>query len=121
MNKVTKYLCFIKIATVTPYRVAAAFLFYMPMQLVAPSAVTIAVATDAIICTINLMVSFLVMILMFLSYTYGFHGLYGLLSPLVISTKRSAWSARLCRLASPRNLLNLRRRYLGEVESFGLV
>ena len=39
--------------------------FYMPMQLVAPSAVTIAVATDAIICTMNLMVSLLVIALMF--------------------------------------------------------
>jgi hypothetical protein len=38
------------------------FFCYMFMQLVAPSAVTIAVATDAIICTINLNVSFLVMI-----------------------------------------------------------
>ena len=35
------------------------FFCYMFMQLVAPSAVTIAVATDAIICTINLIVSFL--------------------------------------------------------------
>ena len=34
--------------------------FYMPMQLVAPSAVTIAVATDAIICTININVSLFV-------------------------------------------------------------
>jgi hypothetical protein len=38
------------------------FFCYIPMQLVAPSAVTIAVATDAIICTMNLNVSFLVMI-----------------------------------------------------------
>ena len=38
---------------------------YAPTQLVAPSAVTIAVATDAMICTINLMVSFLLIILMF--------------------------------------------------------
>ena len=37
--------------------------FYIPMQLVAPRAVTIAVATDAIICTMNLMVSLFVMIL----------------------------------------------------------
>jgi hypothetical protein len=36
----------------------------MPMQLVAPRAVTIAVAILAIICTINLMVSFFVIILM---------------------------------------------------------
>ena len=36
---------------------------YAPMQLVAPSAVTIAVAILAIICTMNLMVSFFVMIL----------------------------------------------------------
>jgi hypothetical protein len=38
------------------------FFCYIPMQLVTPSAVTIAVATDAIICTMNLNVSFLVMI-----------------------------------------------------------
>ena len=31
------------------------FFCYMFMQLVAPSSVTIAVATDAMICTINLM------------------------------------------------------------------
>ena len=36
--------------------------FYAPMQLVAPSAVTIAVATDAMICIMNLNVSFLVMV-----------------------------------------------------------
>jgi hypothetical protein len=36
---------------------------YTPMQLVAPSAVTIAVATDAMICIMNLNVSFLVMVL----------------------------------------------------------
>jgi hypothetical protein len=36
----------------------------MPMQLVAPRAVTIAVAILAIIYTINLMVSFFVIILM---------------------------------------------------------
>ena len=41
------------------------FLCYMFMQLVAPSAVTMAVATDAMICTMNLVVSFLVIILMF--------------------------------------------------------
>ena len=35
------------------------------MQLVAPRAVTIAVATDAIIWTMNLMVSFLLMVLVF--------------------------------------------------------
>ena len=36
--------------------------FYMPMHDVAPSAVTIAVATDAIICTINLSVSLFVIV-----------------------------------------------------------
>ena len=41
------------------------FLSYIPMQLVAPRAVTIAVAIDAIICTMNLMVSLFVMVLMF--------------------------------------------------------
>ena len=35
---------------------------YMPMHDVAPRAVTIAVAIDAIICTMNLMVSFLLMV-----------------------------------------------------------
>ena len=34
-------------------------LFYMPIQLVAPRAVTIAVAILAIICTMNFSVSFL--------------------------------------------------------------
>ena len=38
------------------------FFFYRPMQLVAPRAVTIAVAIDAIICTMNLMVSLFVMV-----------------------------------------------------------
>ena len=38
---------------------------YMPMQLVAPRAVTIAVAILAIICTMNLMVSLFVMVLIF--------------------------------------------------------
>ena len=37
--------------------------FYMAMQLVAPRAVTIAVAILAIICMMNLMVSFLLIIL----------------------------------------------------------
>ena len=36
---------------------------YIPMQLVAPRAVTIAVAIDAIICTMNLIVSLFVMVL----------------------------------------------------------
>ena len=38
---------------------------YMPMQLVAPRAVTIAVAILAIICTMNLMVSLFVIVLIF--------------------------------------------------------
>ena len=38
------------------------FIFYAPTQLVAPRAVTMAVATDAMICTINLNVSFFVMV-----------------------------------------------------------
>ena len=41
----------------------------MPMQLVAPSAVTIAVAIDAIICTMNLMVSLFVI---FFNVSLGF-------------------------------------------------
>ena len=35
---------------------------HAPTQLVAPRAVTMAVATDAMICTMNLMVSFFVMV-----------------------------------------------------------
>ena len=50
------------------------FFCYMFMQLVAPSAVTIAVATDAMICTINLSVSLLVMVLI-LKY-YHFYNFY---------------------------------------------
>ena len=46
------------------------FFCYIPMQLVAPSAVTIAVATDAIICTMNLNVSLLVMVLIFKFYHF---------------------------------------------------
>ena len=46
------------------------FFCYMLMQLVAPSAVTIAVATDAMICTINLSVSLLVMVLIFKYYHF---------------------------------------------------
>ena len=42
--------------------VGGIFFRYMFIQLVAPSAVTMAVATDAMICTINLMVSFLVIV-----------------------------------------------------------
>jgi hypothetical protein len=38
------------------------FFFYRPMHDVVPSAVTIAVAIDAIICTMNLMVSLFVMV-----------------------------------------------------------
>ena len=37
-------------------------LFYMPMHEVAPKAVRMAVATDAMICTIHLKVSFFVMV-----------------------------------------------------------
>ena len=38
---------------------------YMPMHDVAPSAVTMAVATDAMICTMNLNVSLLLIVLIF--------------------------------------------------------
>ena len=38
---------------------------YMPIHEVAPSAVTMAVATDAMICTMNLNVSLLLMVLIF--------------------------------------------------------
>ena len=41
---------------------------HAPMQLVAPSAVTIAVAIDAIICTMNLMVSLFVIIFNFFTF-----------------------------------------------------
>ena len=46
------------------------FFCYMFMQLVAPSAVTIAVATDAMICTMNLIVSLFVMVLIFKFYHF---------------------------------------------------
>ena len=46
------------------------FFSYIPMQLVAPRAVTIAVAIDAIICTMNLMVSLFVMVLIFKFYHF---------------------------------------------------
>ena len=42
---------------------AGLWLCYMPMQLVAPRAVTIAVAIDAIICTMNLIVSLFVKVI----------------------------------------------------------
>ena len=42
----------------------------MPMQLVAPRAVTIAVAIDAIICTMNFNVSLFVMVLIFKFYHF---------------------------------------------------
>ena len=42
-------------------------LFYMPMQLVAPRAVTIAVAILAIICTMNFRVSFLLIMFLIVS------------------------------------------------------
>ena len=43
---------------------------YTPIQLVAPSAVTMAVATDAMICTMNLNVSLLLIIhLLFYPFT----------------------------------------------------
>ena len=45
-----------------PAAMTGLFFCYMFMQLVAPSAVTIAVATDAIICTMNLIVSLLVIV-----------------------------------------------------------
>ena len=45
--------------------------FYMPMHEVAPSAVTIAVAIDAIICTMNLMVSLFVIISNFYIFTFS--------------------------------------------------
>ena len=42
----------------------------MPMHDVAPSAVTIAVAIDAIICTMNLMVSLLLIMFNFLIFSF---------------------------------------------------
>ena len=41
------------------------FVVHTPMQLVAPRAVRIAVAADAMICAMNLMVSFFVIVLNF--------------------------------------------------------
>ena len=49
---------------------AGFWLCYIPMHDVAPRAVTIAVATDAMICTINLSVSLLVMVLIFKFYHF---------------------------------------------------
>ena len=49
---------------------AGLWLCYIPMHDVAPRAVTIAVATDAMICTMNLMVSFFVMVLIFKFYHF---------------------------------------------------
>ena len=46
-------------------RVSLPFLVYAPTHDAAPKAVTIAVAIDAMLCTMNLMVSFLLIILMF--------------------------------------------------------
>ena len=46
------------------------FFCYIPMHDVAPRAVTIAVAIDAIICTMNLMVSLFVMVLIFKFYHF---------------------------------------------------
>ena len=48
---------------------------YMFMHEVAPSAVTMAVATDAMICTMNLNVSLLLMVFSFFLFWHGFHGL----------------------------------------------
>jgi hypothetical protein len=42
--------------------------FHAPTQLAAPRAVTIAVAIDAIICTMNLIVSLFVMVSQFLNF-----------------------------------------------------
>jgi hypothetical protein len=53
-----------------PAAMTGLFFCYIPMQLVAPSAVTIAVATDAIICTMNFIVSRLVMVLIFKFYHF---------------------------------------------------
>jgi hypothetical protein len=47
------------------------FLCYIPIHDVAPSAVTIAVATDAMICTMNFIVSRLVMVLIFKFYQFS--------------------------------------------------
>ena len=70
------------------------FFAYIPMQLVAPSAVTIAVATDAMICTMNLMVSFFVMVLIFIfCHFYNFY---------IVQRVGAKPLARLCRSARPR-------------------
>jgi hypothetical protein len=59
-NSFGRFLCKKKIEKLL-FELLDSFL-YMPMQLVAPRAVTIAVAIDAIICTMNLMVSLFVMV-----------------------------------------------------------
>ena len=50
----------------------AHFDFYMPIHDVAPSAVTMAVATDAMICTMNLNVSLFVIVYSFLFFGTDF-------------------------------------------------
>ena len=47
---------------------------YIPMQDVAPSAVRMADATDAIICTTHLIVSFFVIRVSFFLFWHGLHG-----------------------------------------------
>ena len=57
---------FANFETKIPDRLGRGSSLYSPMQDVAPSAVRIALAIDAINCTINLVVSFLVIISSFL-------------------------------------------------------
>jgi hypothetical protein len=57
---------FANFETKIPDRLGRGSSLYSPMQDVAPSAVRIALAIDTMICTINLVVSFLVIISSFL-------------------------------------------------------
>ena len=63
---------FANFETKIPDRLGRGSSLYSPMQDVAPSAVRIALAIDAINCTINLVVSFLLIISSFLFYPFTF-------------------------------------------------
>ena len=60
---------FANFVTKIPDRLGRGSSLYSPMQDVAPSAVRIALAIDAINCTINLVVSFLLITIQFLVFT----------------------------------------------------
>ena len=70
-------------------RASLPFLVYAPTHDVAPRAVTIAVAIDAMICTMNLIVSFLLIILMF-NVSLGFLALQATIG------RAAAWLRQEC-------------------------